>query len=82
MNYYYFCQVHFSDEMWEETTQKGKRRLKCTAIPTIFHDRLIVNTCVEESMNSVETQEYNISHTLQETQEEITINEGKDNLCT
>nr|XP_012215082.1 PREDICTED: THAP domain-containing protein 2-like [Linepithema humile] len=33
------CEVHFSDEMWEKALEpNGKRRLKATAVPTIFSD--------------------------------------------
>ncbi|XP_077275423.1 uncharacterized protein LOC143904530 [Temnothorax americanus] len=31
----YLCEVHFTKEMWEKT-RNGRKRLKSTAIPTIF----------------------------------------------
>lgn len=68
----FISQVHFSDEMWEKT-REGKRRLKSTATPTIFHNRILENTCIKELTNSVTIRnDYDIPHT-----QEITINEGK-----
>lgn len=47
----YFCQIHFSDEMWEKT-REGKRCLKSAAVSTIFGNRLVlVSTSVQEPMS-------------------------------
>lgn len=30
------CEVHFEDEMWEKTREDGSRKLKWSAVPTLF----------------------------------------------
>ncbi|KAK5638527.1 hypothetical protein RI129_012822 [Pyrocoelia pectoralis] len=32
----YLCEIHFAPEMWEKTREDGSRKLKATAVPTIF----------------------------------------------
>ncbi|XP_077269149.1 uncharacterized protein LOC143901065 [Temnothorax americanus] len=64
------CLIHFSDEMWRET-RGGKRRLKSTAVPTIFGDRLIQTSVQEEDepKNIPENEHENFNNTSQEAQE-------------
>lgn len=32
----YLCEVHFEPDQWERTRVDGSRKLKCTAVPTLF----------------------------------------------
>ncbi|XP_077257669.1 THAP domain-containing protein 5-like isoform X1 [Temnothorax americanus] len=64
------CLIYFSDEMWEKT-RGGKRRLTCTAVPTLFGDRLIHTSVQEEDepKNIPENEHENFNNTSQEAQE-------------
>ncbi|KAK0165726.1 hypothetical protein PV328_004225 [Microctonus aethiopoides] len=67
--YYYVCEDHFEDNMWEKVRVDGKRKLKKNAVPTIFHRRKCndsSNECVSqmsEDVRASELDEPKIIHT-------------------